>query len=45
MAVITNMAFIHVIVVVIRLWWFKRKLLALGELMTLEQLFQASANP
>ncbi|KAK5652919.1 hypothetical protein OQA88_9398 [Cercophora sp. LCS_1] len=30
MAVITNMAFINVAVVVVRLWWFKRKLLALG---------------
>ncbi|KAK3984554.1 potassium transporter [Cladorrhinum sp. PSN332] len=29
MAVITNMAFINVMVVVVRLWWFKRKLLAL----------------
>ncbi|KAK0624148.1 potassium transporter [Immersiella caudata] len=30
MAVITNMAFINVMVVVVRLWWFKRKLMSLG---------------
>jgi hypothetical protein len=31
MAVITNMAFINVMVVAVRLWWFKKKLLSLGE--------------
>lgn len=31
MAVITNMAFINVMVVVVRLWWFKRKLLAISK--------------
>lgn len=31
MAIITNMAFINVMVVVVRLWWFKRKLVAVGK--------------
>ena len=30
MAIITNMAFINVIVVVVRLYWFKRKMKAVG---------------
>jgi len=35
MAVITNMAFVNVIVIIVRLWWFKRKLMALGKPTTL----------
>jgi hypothetical protein len=44
MAIITNMAFINVVVIVVRLWWFKKKLMCLGKRATQVRLLGTSIN-